>query len=555
MIQSTLNEFPYKSLLIGMLACTALVGCTNEDELLNNEELSQDNKQSYIAVSLKSATPMSRAEGATYENGLDPENAVKDATFFFFNANKEKYSVTEDGDNFIVKSLEMGTGLAPNVEEISKAVLVIEKSSTVPPQYILAVLNAPEALKASASLADLQAKIEAYNKNGEYFIMSNSAYVHAATGEVVVATELAAENIWDKEGNLEPNDNIEGALDHPVNIYVERVAAKVKVTAGYADGATSFATGVKTTDNKDIYAKIQGWKVTNIKSKAYLLKSIDKSWTDTSLGIPAWNDAPYFRSYWANTTNAAWNDPKHPWKWSDLNNLGETTQSYDYYYENTDANSEDLAYENGNIKTGTHNKSQLLVAADFVDVDGNAIVIAEWYGQKYTIEDLRVAIANSVKSQIFIKAEDGSASSITPADIDFFQEEQTAADNRYLSYAKLATASESKIFAKADGTTTMDKDAVNALLKSVHPAKIWKEGGYYYMDIKHLGTTGTVGEFGLVRNHLYNITIDGIKGLGTPVYDPEKVITPEKPESDESYIAARINILAWRVVSQNVTLE
>ena len=66
----------------------------------------------------------------------------------------------------------------------------------------------------------------------------------------------------------------------------------------------------------------------------------------------------------------------------------------------------------------------------------------------------------------------------------------------------------------------------------------------------------STGEFGMVRNHLYDVTISAVQGLGTPVYDADKTITPEKPEEDQfSYIAAKINVLAWRVVSQEVTLQ
>ena len=170
---------------------------------------------------------------------------------------------------------------------------------------------------------------------------------------------------------------------------------------------------------------------------------------------------------------------------------------------------------------------------------------------------MKVAIANAVKSQIFIKNAGGTATSITYSDIDFFQEEATEQNHRYLAYAKLASASETKNFVGPDGTTVLSKETVNEMLNSVRPAKIWMQGGYYYMDIKHLAATaGKVGEFGLVRNHLYDIIIDGITGLGTPVYDPEKIITPEKTDSDESFIAARINVLAWRVVADDdVILE
>ena len=47
-----------------------------------------------------------------------------------------------------------------------------------------------------------------------------------------------------------------------------------------------------------------------------------------------------------------------------------------------------------------------------------------------------------------------------------------------------------------------------------------------------------------------------VEGLGTPVYDPDEVIEIfEKPTDEEYYIAAKIQILKWNIVSQNVALN
>ena len=46
-----------------------------------------------------------------------------------------------------------------------------------------------------------------------------------------------------------------------------------------------------------------------------------------------------------------------------------------------------------------------------------------------------------------------------------------------------------------------------------------------------------------------------IAGLGTPVYDPDQVIYPEKPDDNDHYIAAEIDILSWRIVENNYELK
>ena len=61
----------------------------------------------------------------------------------------------------------------------------------------------------------------------------------------------------------------------------------------------------------------------------------------------------------------------------------------------------------------------------------------------------------------------------------------------------------------------------------------------------------------MVRNHVYQIDINSISGYGTPVYvDISNIVTPpDYPIEDEaSYVAARINVLSWKVVKQGVDI-
>lgn len=524
-----------KSLLVGMLACTAMVSCTNEEVLEDNNVVNNGNvKESYIAVGLNYATAGSRAtEDPTFAAGSTDENAVKDITFFFFDVNGAAYAV--DGtENFLVKDYTEGTVNKGdvNIEEISAPVLLIEESKNVPPQKVLAVLNAPEALKKTMSLTALQAEVGAYNTITEgqktYFVMSNSVYKNAASGAEVVATDITAANVC---------SSAEKANANPVQIYVERVAAKVAVTASNFDveDVKSYDTGITTADGTAIYAKVIGWQITNVKSQAQLLKKIDaQSWTDANLGF-AWNDAANFRSYWANTASTG--ECTHPHNWAAL-----TDEAARYYYENTG-----------------ETKSQLLVAATFVNADGTDIneEIAEWYGAKYTLSGLKTNIANAVASQIYVKSDDGkSATSITSDYITFYQEDQDAPEKRYLCYATLdEEAAEGKTFVKADGETEMKVAEINAILNAIQPAKIWFKGGYYFLNVQHLGEEGTPAEYGIVRNHVYDVTIKNIDGLGTPVYDPTKIIIPEKPQDDASSIAAQINVLSWKIVKNEVALN
>lgn len=104
---------------------------------------------------------------------------------------------------------------------------------------------------------------------------------------------------------------------------------------------------------------------------------------------------------------------------------------------------------------------------------------------------------------------------------------------------------------------------VNAQLLAVGYMDMFDQGlGFYSVPIRHLNwndnlysaTTGynwaemPSGALGVVRNHVYNLTINSISGLATALRSPEQPIVPAKEEANQ-YIAARLNVLAWNIVN------
>ena len=555
------NKFFLGLALIGAI----LTGCNNDQSVTG-----PTGELSYISVNLNYANQGTRA-GEVFENGIDAENAIKDVTFFFFDASKNAYTVNTNDFS------EAGTGISANsitvtkeqlgemnpqtngnpVEEISNAVLVIERNKVTPPSYMLAVVNCPDSLKtAGLDLDQFQAKVGAYNTitdgTTNYFVMANSVYVNGA-GEAMYLTPITNDNLASTAEEAKQTGK-------PVEIYVERTAAKVRVNNFVEGNQTGLRFPVKTStganyqtvgaDGKtlvDVYAEIIGWHVTDINNEAYLLKNINAAWTDETTGISGWNDILRYRSYWATSEDATSN--RHP---HTGNAIAAHKAPFDYYYENTNNENEGA------------NRSQLVVLAKFFA--GSTAVestdIAEWWGVKYTIEGLRTAIANSLASELYIKGNDNKYTSITPEYIAFQQVTNSSTTEtgleagRYWSNAVLATDKATTTFYNAQGTA-LTSEEVTAIFAGVRHAKIWSKtlGGYYYLDIAHVGTK-TPGNFGMVRNHLYEYTINNIVGLGTPVFDGNQIIVPEKPDEEETYISAKLNIQAWRVVSQNqVTLQ
>ena len=95
----------------------------------------------------------------------------------------------------------------------------------------------------------------------------------------------------------------------------------------------------------------------------------------------------------------------------------------------------------------------------------------------------------------------------------------------------------------------------------------YKEGLMYYnIPIEHLNETATTttngvttipeAKYGVVRNHHYEVTINKLENIGKGIFVPDEVIVPGDSDDDKKayYVGAKINILSWKIVSQDVDL-
>lgn len=553
-----------KVFLAAILAM-AIVSCNKDN---GAGVVSVDGEKAFVKVNLKQVGDLTKASSGNFEYGSATENAVSSVNLYFFDAAGNAYTVdANDSENCLVVTkadFTASTGTATSIESVSNVVLVIKKAKKTPPTQVVAVVNAPDSLGNNLSLSALEEKIYTTLTSDGGFIMSNSVYMNGTVK--VTATQILAENIFTTSDpafdSVEPGDvvEIDGLSVNPINIYVERLAAKVRV--GYKSGVDKDLIPVYDEDGTTqmvdaagnaVYVKVLGWDVTNNTDYLKLIKDIDPSWTDTDLGF-TWNSADNHRSYWAATTDV----PEHNLTFNALMDNAEVTEAY--YFENTapaaDENVVDVDADGNMDDVASGNQTpQLLVAAQLVDKDGKAINLAKWYNVLYTIADAKVAMVNTVASKLYVFDSEKSTDtqnyykSVNVDDVTFYQAAQTTASKRYEVFV---TVKDGVDYFDANGDAVSAEDAAK-ILAAVEPAQMWQEGySYYYMNIAHFGDTAT----GLVRNHCYDFTIEGVKGFGTPVYDPSHVITPEKPQEQEALnLAAQINILSWSLVQQNVTLQ
>ena len=172
-------------------------------------------------------------------------------------------------------------------------------------------------------------------------------------------------------------------------------------------------------------------------------------------------------------------------------------------------------------------------------------------------------VANENKSRYFKKTgkyEHGKDvyTSISKDDLTFATSAPAGATAILKDYEVVPQLKEGVTVYNASHTQVVPATDVNKdLAIDANKAQIRTEGRvYYYTPIRHLAATDTkLGYYGVVRNHSYKINLQAVSGFGTPVYDPEKVIDPTLPEEKDIFLAARINVLSWRVVKSNVNLD
>ena len=554
-------------LFFAAMAAVAVIGC--QKEVGGSVTGEADGMASFLKVNLNTAGTITKADPGNFKSGSDEENKVNSVTFYFFDAEGEKY-VIQNMENYMTGNVSDWTeGEKNSIEEVSGLILVIKQSNGDVPAQMVAVLNAPTELQKSMTLDELNDSIETLYDEKNGFIMSNSVYVD---GDQVIQTTAITENNlfnanlevgdpgYNPPGTILKPDNTDVPDDiAPVEIYVERIATKVTVEGAenvnlekipvYAEDGTTQLTVGEGENVKEVFVKITGWDVTNNTASSHILKQLSANYDPAP--FTTWNNVAFFRSYWANTDA----EPLHNLTYDNL-----TSNDAKYYHENTAAASEsngvdvddEGTYEDPN--TTGNQAPQLLVAATLINAAGNPIDLARWYGKNYTEAGVKDAMIATVDHRLYTRTGEGTEVSpyefapITADNVVFSQTGQTAERKRYEVYA---SANEETEYYDAAGNP-MELDAVNEILKAIEPAQIWKEGKtYYYTTISHFGNSK-----GMVRNHCYQILIDSVKGFGTPVYEPGFVITPEKPVDSEAVnLSARINILQWHLVNQNVTLQ
>ena len=592
-------------LLLWIASLTLFVACTSNEPMTDDVVETEDSMIThYLTVNLTGPSNVStRAGFDSFEEGLKTENAISRIRFYFFDEHENSIMIKGAEGSFNNYLDWYGNGLESGYKPDGEKDLNIEKTITAHlkfqtyeegklPVSVVAILNASDQdLTDISNISDLNKVTGNFDILGEssYFAMSSSVYADPDSKVLYEAVDI--------QDNISQNEN--EAYWNPVILYVERINAKVRVRMGeeltakpgnitLADGRVLFNTQVEnnsTAKNGDednrVYVELLGWNLSCEPVKSYLIKNIDPAWTNSALfGTEDfdWTNVSRKRSFWAInpvlTYYVAGSSDYRFGNYADAQKIKgfgiDDNINYIYTQEN--------AAEAKN--KGTAHPTQVVIAARLVNSKGEPWEVVEWGTNYYKKEDLLTTlsdIANIFEVTVSIteeKDEEGNTETVTTTEYKKLDEiyfkfvsakdagKITDDGGRYYTYFQLDSekVKDKKLAMAVNGEDMKLEDINIKLSDELAPAKIWTEGKTYYsFEIEHVRATDSEGNristFGVVRNHIYDAVLISFNSLGTPVFNENDVIIPERTKDDDSFIAAQINVLTWRLVSKNLQLE
>lgn len=584
----------YKFFALAFAALT--LGACSSDDVVDNGQggIVPAGEQGYVSVALNLPTQPTVRANDNFDDGLESEYNVDDATLLVFSG------ATEDAAKFTGAyplTLNDGTQLGGNITTTYQVTQQITKPLAAGDDiYALVMINSKNVLKGNAKEGwqilgnaltvgtTTVADVKGMNGNvtaaaladasGEgYFYMTNAPLYSVpggvsepANGAVTTLTKINAENIFSTAAEAEDNP--------AASIYVERGVAKVTVTDGGMAG-----------QNGNLNYTINGWTLDMTNTASYAVRNVTGAdwWTLYSRlattpdyrfvgSVPV--AAGLYRTYFGM-------DPNYNAAGTFNEQIGEVPAALTalngtaYCLENTF----DVDHQNQDQTT------RVIVAATLTGVGGDANV-----NDFYVVNNNKDNVLNTAGLEAYVKKQylenptvyglltdrdnglkDGDENKLTEADLDVTYSTSTASADVTIAAVTIADAAAAKFKGGAIPADLAGSGNADALA-TINEAKIaYYKGGvsYYPVMIQHFGddqtpwTAGSesypgpnrddnyLGRWGVLRNNWYEINVTGVKSIGSPVV-PEVYGTPDDPV--QSWISVEINVLSWAKRVQNAGL-
>lgn len=577
-------------------AALALGACSNEDVVDNGSSAVQSGEKGYVSVALSLPTQPAARANDVYDDGLPAEYKVNDATLLLFKGTSEASATFAGAYELDVTGFSESLN-DDNITSTATLVREITKPSTNAGEniYALVVVNDNGKLTVANETASLDGQAltgKTYSDFAEQvlttnadeltadgFFMSNAPLSNVAGGNQSAAPTATVTTL----ATIDP-DNIyptiaEASSNPAADIYVERAVAKVTVNA--EDEAT-----VTGGNPKLVGYEVEGWAFNVENTKTYAVRNIEGAdwWALTRAAATDYRflgnvavATNLYRTYWGydpnyNSYTAADFTVKSGEELDNTTLLGFGENNPGYCLENTF----DIANQIENRTTAVVVKAKLNVTGaeqdgTFYTVNGNTSTIYQ-----------KAGVENLVKTRIMDWLAANKATYIQSGTVDgddlvVTLSNATADKGGIITVTSVVLPEEAATgITFADGqslealNTAFATQVANLVNGGTNPLKIsyYKDGyAYYAIKIKHFGDDQTpwaqdgqdgyttaadfLGRYGALRNNWYDITVTGIKNIGSASV-PD--VTNKWDDPEDNYIAVRINILSWAKRVQNADL-
>lgn len=537
-----------KNFLVLALAAFTFAACSNEDIVPggeDNNDVVNLEGDAWVALSVQS-TKTRAINTPNQENGTPDESTITAVSAVFFTGHTDASVVTR-----IVKFTDDDITNLPNrtsafkVPKTSKAVLII------------------------ANPQNLNRTIQ---ENDTYGTVNK---VVTLTTEAEVTTGVAKSGgfvMTNAKGDLEPSDTdgspkdlelfstATAATSSPLTIRIDRVSAKVRVYVKADSGEELSDVATIDTDGTGWYLNVTNKKFYPASKRT---KTAMNTWTPyDQYGLGSYRKDPNFGT---GTTIGAWSD-------SDPSVYAEN-----YFYVSSATKDTDIAWNKvnttakyclENTQDEDFNKhaytTQALLKVSYApttitNADDTKVTLAngtDWFNMNgifYTQASVLTYIEEELTNKYTHKAPAEYATDITDAYNEYIEALSLtpvtipAAKDDAKTAEEMAEELKGKFEAMAASIATASEGG-----KALKGVEYYSKGiCYYKIMIKHDDSPtvmNKLGEFGVVRNSVYDITVNKINNPGYPsIPDPD----PSAPDEEEDrYLSIKIEVNPWTWYSQ-----
>lgn len=553
----------------------------------------------YVAFNINLPTQSgssSRAGSANdqFDAGTPNEYDVKDATLLIFEGADEANALFK-GAYTLNTAPWKDNGKTDNITTTSATIVKeIATPTSSDHCYALVVLNKNDVFTVDETAKTITLKGAPATFSGTYknfaeslsegnltnngFYMANAPLASVAGG-TTKPTGAEIKTLANLDGKIKETES--EAKSAPAQIYVERGVAKV--TMQNTSTPATVAGSTKSDGTNSVDFKITSWVLDNTNKKTYLVRSTDgfNDWTSLASNSPTLLPANkyrfigsnavatgLYRTYFAKDANFDQTGNSAALTAGDLVTNPNPTfvdkfgnDNPKYCFENTF----DAACQNDQYTTRVLIKAQLNSGETFYVFNGDQNTI-------YPIDKVK----NEIKKYFLTEYESWIKANVTIAsgsvgegnlDVDITDNAGDVA-LKSITFTNGATIT---------APATLPTGYQQKVMDRVGTIKEYKDGeSYYFVRIKHFGDDMTpwnkdettkpstssiyptdnlagnyLGRYGVLRNNWYDISVTGVKGLGSAVVPK---VTPNTDDELKSYIAVKINVLSWAKRSQSVVL-